>query len=183
MFFYRKHSGLKFTDGITLTTFGIPKTVRIMPTRRPRPYVKEARTLKFYSDVARYDRTELLIFCNGNIGQAKIVLENHLRAQAKKFFHHRTRELAALMQTSYGRITIRAQKSRWGSCSRANNLNFNWRLIFFPSAIAEYVIIHELAHTVHHNHSKKFYAFVEKFCPDYKTLRKKLRHHEPLPPI
>lgn len=91
------------------------------------------------------------------------------------YFEKRVAELADLMSVRYGKITVRGQKSRWGSCSRNNNLNFNWRLIFMPIAVIEYVIIHELAHTVHHNHSQRFYALVERFCPDYKNLRKILR--------
>ncbi len=165
----------QFKDGLKLEILGIPKTVRILPTRKKRPFVKEARTLKYSGETAYYDGHEILIFCDGTITQAKKALEVHLRAQAEKYLSKRTSEISLLMGVSYNNITIRGQKTRWGSCSRDNNLNYNWRLVLMPLSISDYVIIHELAHTVHHNHSKRFYALVEKFCPDYKALRKQLR--------
>lgn len=98
------------------------------------------------------------------------------RQQAKKMIPLRTAQIAQTMNLTYNKITIRSQKTRWGSCSHHNNLNFNWRLILMPTEILDYVIIHELAHTVQHNHSKKFYEIVSRYCPHYKLLRKKLRH-------
>lgn len=112
---------------------------------------------------------------------AKKAIELFLRRRIKHYLRTRATVLAATMNTHYGNITIRAQKSRWGSCTRDNNLNFNWRLVFFPAAVTDYVIMHELTHTVHHNHSARFYAMLEKHCPDYKSLRKQLKErHFPL---
>ena len=72
------------------------------------------------------------------------------------------------MQTSYNKITLRRQKTRWGSCSSKKNLNFNWQLVYFEPKIIDYVIIHELAHLTHMNHSKNFWQLVEKYDPEYK---------------
>ena len=81
------------------------------------------------------------------------------------------------MNVSYGRISIREQKTRWGSCSSAGNLNFNWRLIFAPPAVLDYVVVHELAHRKEMNHSAAFYAIVEQVLPDYRSSQKLLREN------
>jgi predicted metal-dependent hydrolase len=73
------------------------------------------------------------------------------------------------------KITIKNQKSRWGSCSGKKNLNFNYKLVFLPIEIADYVIVHEICHLIEMNHSQKFWNQVELQIPDYKTLRKELK--------
>ncbi|WP_165755728.1 M48 family metallopeptidase [Ruminiclostridium hungatei] len=78
---------------------------------------------------------------------------------------------------SPGRITVREQKTRWGSCSSRGNLNFNWKLIMAPLEILDYVVIHELCHMKELNHSADFWAQVQKLCPNYKNLRKWLREN------
>ncbi len=77
----------------------------------------------------------------------------------------------------YGRVTIREQKTRWGSCSSKRNLNFNWKLIMAPPQALTYVVIHELCHLRDFNHSKKFWSEVEKRMPDYEIWRKWLKAH------
>ena len=94
---------------------------------------------------------------------------------AKKIFAQKCREYAEIMGVTYGRITIREQKTRWGSCSSAGNLNFNWRLVEMPEEIIDYLVVHELAHRREMNHSKAFWAIVEQTLPDYKVRREWLR--------
>jgi predicted metal-dependent hydrolase len=77
----------------------------------------------------------------------------------------------------YGRVTIKEQKSRWGSCSRAGNLNFNWRLLMAPLPVLDYVLIHELAHLRELNHAPAFWRLVASACPDYQVHRRWLREH------
>ncbi len=84
---------------------------------------------------------------------------------------------ARLAGVSYGRITIRNQKSRWGSCSSRGNLNFNCLLMLAPPKVADYVIVHELCHRIEMNHSARFWAEVERVMPDYREARKWLRDH------
>jgi hypothetical protein len=74
-----------------------------------------------------------------------------------------------------GRIAIRNQKSRWGSCSKKGNLNFSYRLILLPREVADYIIVHELCHLGQFNHSPRFWALVALSCPDYRALRARLR--------
>lgn len=77
----------------------------------------------------------------------------------------------------FGRITIRNQRSKWGSCSAQGNLNFNCLLMLCPEAVAEYVVVHELCHRKHMNHSPAFWAEVEKALPDYRTQEAWLKAH------
>ena len=73
------------------------------------------------------------------------------------------------------RITIRNQKTRWGSCSRKGNLNFNYKIALLPQRLADYIIVHELCHLGEFNHSRKFWALVAQTMPDHVDLRKELK--------
>ena len=78
-------------------------------------------------------------------------------------------------QFTFKKITIKNQKTRWGSCSRKGNLNFNYKIFFLPLPLAEYIITHELCHLKEMNHSGRFWRLVGQTVPDYANLRKKLR--------
>jgi len=75
----------------------------------------------------------------------------------------------------YGRIAVRAQRSRWGSCSSKHNLNFNWRLILAPPGCLDYVVVHELCHLTEFNHSPRFWAMVERVMPDFRVWKDYLK--------
>ena len=75
---------------------------------------------------------------------------------------------AASMGVTFGRVTIRCQQTRWGSCSSRGNLNFNCLLMLAPEEVLDYVVVHELAHRKQMNHSALFWREVERECPDYK---------------
>ena len=89
----------------------------------------------------------------------------------------KVKHYAGLMNVQYGRITIRNQKTRWGSCSSKGNLNFNCLLMLAPDEVVDYVVIHELCHLIEMNHSKAFWKQVEQMMPDYKKHRKWLKDH------
>lgn len=72
-------------------------------------------------------------------------------------------------------ITIRNQRTRWGSCSKKGNLSFNYKIVFLPPRLADYIIVHELCHLAELNHSQKFWRLIEKTIPDYLAIRKELK--------
>ena len=89
----------------------------------------------------------------------------------------RVRHYCETMGVTVGYVTVKNQKTRWGSCSAKGNVNFNYQLAFLPDKLLDYVVIHELAHRRHMDHSEAFWAEVEKYCPDYLERRKQLKEY------
>ena len=102
---------------------------------------------------------------------------NALKALAAQRIPERVRHFAPLVGVEYGRISLRFQHSRWGSCSSLGNLNFNCLLLLAPEPVLDYVIVHELCHRLEPNHSKAFWAQVARIIPDYAQQRKWLRQN------
>lgn len=105
------------------------------------------------------------------------LLTTWYRKEAKNIISIRARKYAQSMGQTFGVIHIRDQKSRWGSCSSARNLNFNWRLVMAPEWVMDYVIVHELCHLTHMDHSARFWGLVERYMPDYRTAKQWLKEH------
>lgn len=110
--------------------------------------------------------------------EAKI---RELAAEAARVLPERVRHFAALLDVDYGRISIRCQRTRWGSCSSKGDLNFNCLLMLMPPEIQDYVVVHELCHRKFMDHSAGFWAEVEKIVPDHKERRAWLRENAPAP--
>ena len=102
-----------------------------------------------------------------------------LAAKALEVIPERVAYYAPLMGVTYNRITIRNQKTRWGSCSSKGNLNFNCLLMLCPPEVIDSVVVHELAHRTEMNHSKRFYAHVLRVYPDYYKWNKWLKENGP----
>ena len=96
---------------------------------------------------------------------------------ARSIFTQKAAYYARLIGVTYGRISIREQKTRWGSCSSRGTLSFNYRLIYGPAGPLDYVVVHELCHLTHMNHSKDFWNMVERIMPDYRIYKQWLREH------
>ena len=102
---------------------------------------------------------------------------NVLADKAMVVIPERVRKYALLIGVTYGRITIRNQRTRWGSCSSKGNLNFNCLLMLFPDEVIDYVVVHELCHRKHMNHSAEFYSEVARVLPEYKRCQKWLKEN------
>lgn len=106
--------------------------------------------------------------------------EDHkrLRSEALRVLPERVRYYAPLVGVDYGRISVRCQKTRWGSCTAQGNLNFNYLLMLAPPEVQDSVVVHELCHRLYMNHSADFYREVLRVFPDYRRCRQWLLRHE-----
>jgi predicted metal-dependent hydrolase len=102
---------------------------------------------------------------------------NHKEA-ARAFLLPMIASEASLIGVTYVRVSIKDTKRSWGSCSAKGNLNFHYKLLFLPEHLTRYVVIHELCHRKHLNHSADFWAEVALWCPTYEASRRELRHIE-----
>jgi hypothetical protein len=90
-------------------------------------------------------------------------------------FHARAAHWAPQLGVTFGRVRVKDQRSLWGSCTPNGDLNFNWRLSLAPPEVLDYVVIHELAHRLEMNHSRRFWAHVARLCPEHRVHRRWLR--------
>ena len=98
--------------------------------------------------------------------------ERWLKKLAKEHLSARTRELSANLKLAFNNLFIRSQKNKWGNCSRDKNISLNWRLIKAPEYVIDYIIVHELVHTIRMDHSIKFWTLLRSYYPDYKRAVK-----------
>ncbi|MDH4129031.1 MAG: M48 family metallopeptidase [Spirochaetota bacterium] len=107
--------------------------------------------------------------------EIRFLLKKLLKNQAKIIINQRAKHYSSQLNVKFNRVTIRDQKTRWGSCSSLKNLNFNWRLIMAPIEVLDYIVIHEMVHIIELNHSKKYWKIVETNCPNYCEYEKWLK--------
>ena len=100
-----------------------------------------------------------------------------LRKRGKRVFAERVACYAPQVGVEYGRISVRSQRSKWGSCSSKGNLNFNCLLLLAPAEVLDYVVVHELCHRLEMNHSPRFWAHVENVFPAYESARRYLKEN------
>ena len=105
-------------------------------------------------------------------GAGKELFVRWYRRQAGDLFPKRAEFWQQKMGVNYKKLTVTGANTRWGSCSGRGTINFSWRLMAMPPEVIDYVVIHELAHLAHHNHSPKFWDLVGRFCPDFKLSKK-----------
>jgi predicted metal-dependent hydrolase len=145
-------------DGYTFSLLGKPCTIRLTDGNK-----------------IVFDNENSLLYVPQTNAKARI--QKWLKENAKRIFTDLTARFAKEMQTTYKQVSVSSARSRWGSCSADNSIRYTFRLLYAEKALIEYVVIHELAHTKHKNHSPRFWAEVEKYAPDYKGRRKKLKSH------
>lgn len=110
-------------------------------------------------------------------GSLHTLLQSWYIQQAKAYLTLRTNYWCKQFGTTVGKITIKEQKTRWGSCSSLGNINYNWRIIMAPQPTIDYLIIHEVAHRLHLNHSPQFWQLVRTHCPDYELHKAWLKNN------
>ena len=167
------YSGRK-TLAVTVTADG--QVIVRAPERFPKGEIR-----KFIEEKQGWIRHHMKLSAERKRNQKKIRMtakerENY-KKEAKTVITRLCRIYAEQMGVSCGKITIREQKTRWGSCSSAGNLNYNWKLVLMPEHVMDYVVIHELAHRKEMNHSARFYAVVAQQMPDYKVWQSWLKEH------
>lgn len=99
-----------------------------------------------------------------------------LKLQALNLAKEKVKYWNQFYNFSYNRVSVKNQKTRWGSCSRKGNLNFNYKIVHLPQDQLDYLIVHELCHLKEMNHGRGFWELVSKTIPDYKKLRKELKN-------
>ena len=139
------------------------------------PYLGETLTLVPEPGRTRVHRRgdELLV----PEGDSREALERWYRRAAREEIEPRLDAAVARLGRSYTRLAIRAQRTRWGSCSTTGVMSFNWRLLLAPAAVLDYVVWHEACHLAVMDHSPRFWALVAEHCPDYEASRRWLRRH------
>lgn len=159
----RARGGLiRLEDGAALPLRGIEHDVRHVAGRR---------------GVVSADRDRLYIDVPGDPAHLPRRLLDFLKAEARADLTRATAKYAALMGVKFRRITIRDQRSRWGSCSAGGDLSYSWRLILAPDYVLDYVAAHEVAHLRHLDHSPRFWRLVLSHCPNAARAKNWLRLH------
>lgn len=120
-----------------------------------------------------FDAESYTLYLPQNNARERLV--RWLKDNAKRILSTVTEQKAKEMGVSYASVRITSAKTRWGSCSANNAIRYTFRLLYAPKEVIEYVVVHELSHTVQKDHSKAFWAVVERFVPDWKARRKWLK--------
>jgi predicted metal-dependent hydrolase len=137
------------------------------------PYLGESYILEVVKD----QKKALMLDGNFKLAEraredAQKAFQDWYRAQARQVIKERVNFFSTQYNFQYEKLRIGSARTRWGSCSPTGTLSFSWRLILNPMDVVDYVVIHELVHTVVHNHSKRFWKSVEKILPNYKVFNK-----------
>lgn len=130
------------------------------------------------SDLGRVKRVDGNLFIPqkyADNGRMDAVIKSWYKRTATVELKMRIDEISAMTKLKYKSFSLTNAKTKWGSCDGECNIMLNWRLVMLDPFLVDYVIVHELSHTVHHDHSKEFWSTVEKFFPDYKIAKKQLK--------
>ncbi|MDV3425753.1 MAG: M48 family metallopeptidase [Bacillota bacterium] len=164
-----------------LSKAGVNTKVRLYKDGEAFSYQGQVYTLKVHTGFNNFvfiDKSDntINIKCKHS-EDAKVILLNWYKAQAGCFIKERVNYYQNVIGVRSDKISIKNQKTLWGSCSSKKNLNFNMRLIMMPDYVIDYVVVHELCHLIHFNHSKEFWKKVEEIIPDYIEIRKYLKQN------
>ncbi len=158
---------VSFCHGATIPLRGVPHDLAFVGPRSGAPVVAVA--------APKAPGGPQALVVAGNVDHAPRRLKDWLVSEAARDLDARVTHHAARLGLRARRLTVRDQKSRWGSCSSSGQLSFSWRLVLAPSFVLDYVAAHEVAHLAEMNHGPKFWRLVEKTLPDYNAARLWLR--------
>lgn len=134
----------------------------------------EFYTLRYVNDRSvRLDSVENILYLPDKNPRERLV--KWLKENAKRIFTEATAEKAREMDVEARSVSVTSARTRWGSCSQDNSIRYSFRLLYMKKELVEYVITHELAHIKHKNHSPAFWREVEKYVPDWREKRKRLK--------
>ena len=152
-------------DGSRILLLGAERTIRVRREDRRRP------------SIALTDSEIILCLTPESPEDIRPLLGRWIRGKAESFVPVRVSQLNEQWKFRYSSITVRNQRTRWGSCSRKGALSFNWRLVILPTEVADYLICHELAHLKYLDHSPRFWDLVGQICPSFRHSERWLRRH------
>lgn len=175
----RRRRRLRLEDGASLPL--LDERLRLtLPARGqlelwPAPVATPARSLRAWAGTVWRDGDRLLVDSTAP-GEAGVreLLERWYRREAGARLVARLEALADEIGVRPERVTIRGQRTRWGSCSSRGTISLNWRLLLVPARLADYVLVHELCHLRHMDHSRRFWALVARTVPDHARCRERL---------
>lgn len=142
------------------------------------PFVSESLIKKVLLEKARWIIEKIEYFKKFTPPKSTTISRLHYekhRKKAQSFVEERVAYWNQFYGLKYQKISVKNQKTRWGSCSKKGNLSFNYKILLLPPAFADYIIVHELCHLKAFNHSKNFWSFVLQTMPQYKEIRKELK--------
>ena len=160
----------------------LPQQLRLAFDSSTTPVIYAGEPLKFNLDLfAETSAERIVVEAATRDGQIR-ELRGWIRRRARRLFPPLLERLARECGLDYARLTIRSQKTRWGSCSARGHISLNDQLLFLPAGTVEYLMIHELCHRRYLNHSRDYWRLVESFCPDYRDHEKRLNQARGLVP-
>lgn len=160
---------LQFLHGTSLLYRGLPHELVLLADGGKKPHVTlHQQSIAVHLNELIGDNNHPLVVSS---------LQAWYWNQAKTLLEQRTAYWAGQIGVWPSRLCLRDQKSRWGSCSSSGSINYNWRLILAPPDVLDYLVIHELCHLQHPNHSKAFWQFVASWCPNYQLHRSWLKEN------
>lgn len=156
----------QFEEGESFLLLGENYSLHLHQTNEKPSVKKTTSTIEFYGRLSKLSKSAI---------RAAII--DWYQKQADNYLTARTQWLSDVTDLQPTSIMVKSYKARWGSCSSSGDINFNWQLVQAPQDIIDYVIIHELCHLTHHNHSPAFWGLVKHFISDFKLRRQWLKDH------
>ncbi len=166
--FYRKHPPKKAQTGEPYLYFGERFPLQLVWTWKPKIKVQ-----------FRDGEFEMTAPTDSGAEERRLAIQKFFKREGAKYLRACSDFWAQKMNLQPMSVSIRGQTSRWGSCTSRGDINLNWKLLAVPPDVIDYVVIHELAHLIHMDHSPRFWNLVAEYFPDHKRAKRWLREHEP----